>query len=92
VVHVFLAVDRQIQVSTNKNSVVNYKNIGVEIQARLMAGNRCYYALENVLKSKNISRKANLNIYIYIYNEPKYPALLGIEDKENCYLPTAPTM
>jgi hypothetical protein len=28
-----------------------------------MAGNRCHYALQNVLKSKNISRKAKLNVY-----------------------------
>jgi hypothetical protein len=28
-----------------------------------MARNRCYYALQNVLKSKNISQKAKLNIY-----------------------------
>jgi hypothetical protein len=31
--------------------------------ASLMAGNRCYYALQNVLKSKTLSRKAKLNVY-----------------------------
>jgi hypothetical protein len=34
-----------------------------EIQARLKAGNRCYYALQAVLKSRRISRKVKLNIY-----------------------------
>jgi hypothetical protein len=38
-------------------------NISAEIQARLMARNRCYYALKNVLKSKNISQKVKLNVY-----------------------------
>jgi hypothetical protein len=38
-------------------------NISADIQARLMAGNMCYYALQNVLRSKNISRKAKLNVY-----------------------------
>jgi hypothetical protein len=28
----------------------------------------------------------------FINNELKYPALLGIEDKVNCYIPTASTM
>jgi hypothetical protein len=37
-------------------------NISAEIQARLMARNRFCYALQNVLKSKNISRKAKLSV------------------------------
>jgi hypothetical protein len=37
-------------------------NISSEIQARLMAGNRCY-ALQNVLKSKTLFRKTKLNVY-----------------------------
>jgi hypothetical protein len=28
-----------------------------------MAGNRCYYASQNVLKSKTVSQKAKLNVY-----------------------------
>jgi ribonuclease HII len=28
-----------------------------------MARNRCYYALQNVLKSKTLSQKAKLNLY-----------------------------
>jgi hypothetical protein len=38
-------------------------NISAEIQARLMAGNRCYYVLQSVLKSKTLSQKAKLNAY-----------------------------
>jgi hypothetical protein len=38
-------------------------NISAEIQARLRAGNRCYYALQNVLKGKTLSQKAKLNVY-----------------------------
>jgi hypothetical protein len=30
-------------------------NISAEIKARLIAGNRCYCALQNVLKSKTLS-------------------------------------
>jgi hypothetical protein len=41
-------------------------NISAEIQARLMARNRCYYALQNVLKSKTLSQKAKLNVYMTI--------------------------
>jgi hypothetical protein len=37
-------------------------NISTEIQARLRAGNRCYYALQNVLKGKSLSQKAKLNV------------------------------
>jgi hypothetical protein len=36
-----------------------------EIQARLKAGNRCYYALQAVLKSRRISRKVKLRVNIY---------------------------
>jgi hypothetical protein len=32
-----------------------------------------------------------LSVSLFI-NKLKYPALLGIEDKVNCYLPTASTM
>jgi hypothetical protein len=34
-----------------------------EIQARIAAGNGCYFALQRILKSKSISRKAKLAIY-----------------------------
>jgi hypothetical protein len=40
-----------------------FKYLGSEIQAILMARNRCYYALKNVLKSKNISQKVKVNVY-----------------------------
>jgi hypothetical protein len=30
---------------------------------QLAKGNKCYYALNNLIKSKNISRSAKLNIY-----------------------------
>jgi hypothetical protein len=43
--------------------VTVYNNISADIQARLTAGNMRYYALQNVLRSKNISRKAKLNVY-----------------------------
>jgi hypothetical protein len=34
-----------------------------EIQARIAAGNGCYFALQRILRSKSISRKAKLAIY-----------------------------
>jgi hypothetical protein len=37
--------------------------VSTEIQARIAAGNGCYFALQRVLKSKSISRKAKLAIY-----------------------------
>jgi hypothetical protein len=37
--------------------------VAKEIQARLKAGSRCYYALQAALKSRRISRKVKLNIY-----------------------------
>jgi hypothetical protein len=45
------------------STVTTDNNVSVEIQVRLMAGNRCHYALQNVLKSKNISWEAKLNTY-----------------------------
>uniref|UniRef100_A0A6P7GHM6 Uncharacterized protein LOC114342751 n=1 Tax=Diabrotica virgifera virgifera TaxID=50390 RepID=A0A6P7GHM6_DIAVI len=38
-------------------------NIKEEIQARIMAGNRCIFALNNLLRNKNISRGAKIRIY-----------------------------
>ena len=38
-------------------------DMSLEIKARLTKGNR-YYALSDVIKSKNISRNCKLNIYI----------------------------
>jgi hypothetical protein len=37
--------------------------VSTEIQARTAAGNGCYFALQRILKSKSISRKAKLAIY-----------------------------
>jgi hypothetical protein len=37
--------------------------VSTEIQARIAAGNGCYFALQRILKSKSISRKAKLAIY-----------------------------
>jgi hypothetical protein len=36
---------------------------GVEIRSRVSAGNKCYYALDSVMKSKRISRQSKLKIY-----------------------------
>jgi hypothetical protein len=44
--------------------VLNEGNyIGVEIRSRVNAGNKCYYALGSVMKSKSISRQSTLKIY-----------------------------
>jgi hypothetical protein len=55
-------------------------------------GQRCGLC-EHVPKA---GRKNNVVAYTHsvenILYERKYPALLGIEDKVNCYLPTASTM
>jgi hypothetical protein len=37
--------------------------MNVIVQARIVAGNGCYFALQKILKSKSISRKAELAIY-----------------------------
>jgi hypothetical protein len=39
----------------------NYK--GMEIRSRVRAGNKCYYALDSVMKSKLISRQSKLKTY-----------------------------
>jgi hypothetical protein len=45
-------------------AVVTTKNeVSTDIQARTAAGNGCYFALQRILKSKSISRKAKLAIY-----------------------------
>jgi hypothetical protein len=44
-------------VATTKNEV------STEIQARTAARNGCHFALQRMLKSKSISRKAKLAIY-----------------------------
>jgi hypothetical protein len=38
-------------------------DMAMDIKVRLAKGNKCYYALNNLIKSKNISRSAKLNIY-----------------------------
>jgi hypothetical protein len=43
--------------------VVTTKNeVSTEIQARIAAGNGCYFVLQRILKPKSISRKAKLAI------------------------------
>jgi hypothetical protein len=37
--------------------------MAMDIKVRLAKGNKCYYALNNVIKSKKISRSAKLDIY-----------------------------
>ena len=44
--------------------VTNDNNVNKEIKSRLVAGNKVYFALQNLLKNKNIFRKVKLNIYI----------------------------
>jgi hypothetical protein len=45
-------------------SVLNEENdTGLEIRSRVMAGNKCYYALGSIMRSKSISRKSKLKIY-----------------------------
>jgi hypothetical protein len=45
-------------------TVLNEGNdIGVEIRSRVSAGNRYYYALGSVTKSKSTSRQSTLKIY-----------------------------
>jgi hypothetical protein len=45
-------------------SVLNEENdIGLEIRSRVMAGNKCCYALGSIMRSKSISRKSKLKIY-----------------------------
>jgi hypothetical protein len=38
-------------------------DMAMDIKARIATGNKCYYALNSLIKSKNISRSAKLNIY-----------------------------
>jgi hypothetical protein len=38
-------------------------SVGNEIRERIMAGNRCYFALHGVFKSRNISRRSKLVVY-----------------------------
>jgi hypothetical protein len=45
-------------------SVLNEENyIGLEIRSKVMAGNKCYYALGSIMRSKSISQKSKLKIY-----------------------------
>jgi hypothetical protein len=44
--------------------IVTMKNeVSTEIQARIAAGNGCYFAVQRILKSKSILWKAKLAIY-----------------------------
>ena len=43
--------------------VTSDNNVNTEIKSRLVAGNKVYFALQNLLKNKNILRKVKLNIY-----------------------------
>jgi hypothetical protein len=45
-------------------SVLNEENdIDLPIRSRVMAGNKCYYDLGSIMRSKSISRKSKLKIY-----------------------------
>jgi hypothetical protein len=45
-------------------TVLNEENdIGLEIRSKVMAGNKCYYALGLIMRSKSISRKSKLKMY-----------------------------
>jgi hypothetical protein len=35
----------------------------VETEERIASGNRCYYTMQNMLKSKNVSRNTKIRIY-----------------------------
>jgi hypothetical protein len=37
--------------------------MAMDVKARIAKGNKCCYALNNLIKSKNISRNAKLNFY-----------------------------
>ena len=43
--------------------VTSDNNVNTEIKSRLVAGNKVYFTLQNLLKNKNILRKVKLNIY-----------------------------
>jgi hypothetical protein len=45
------------------STVNNSYNISNEIRYRIMLGNKCYFSLINLLKSKNISRVAKCKMY-----------------------------
>ena len=40
--------------------------MSVEIQERIASGKRCYYSMQNMLKSKNVSRNTKIRIYTTI--------------------------
>ncbi|CAG9559827.1 unnamed protein product [Danaus chrysippus] len=41
----------------------NRNKVGVEVNARIMAGNRCFYSLSKLFRSKYLSAKSKLSIY-----------------------------
>ena len=45
------------------STVTNDNNINKEISERIGAGNRCAFALNKILKSRNISRRTKIRIY-----------------------------
>jgi hypothetical protein len=45
------------------STVNNSNNVSNEIRFRIMVGNKCYFSLINLLKSKNISRVAKCKLY-----------------------------
>jgi hypothetical protein len=48
---------QRVEVFKYLGSIMTEDNkTSVEIQERIASGNRCYYSMQNVLKSKNVSR------------------------------------
>jgi hypothetical protein len=45
------------------STVNNSNNVSNEIRHQIMLGNKCYFSLINLLKSKNISRAAKCKLY-----------------------------
>jgi predicted ATP-dependent endonuclease of OLD family len=55
--------------------------MAMDIKARLAKGNKCYYALKNTVKSKNIWRSLKLNIYSIIIRPTIVYASETLEEK-----------
>lgn len=48
------------------STITEDNKTSVEIQERIASGNRCYFSLQNMFKSKNVSRKTKVQIYVTI--------------------------
>ncbi|KAJ8918243.1 hypothetical protein NQ315_014113 [Exocentrus adspersus] len=54
----------EVEQFTYLGSIFSRKpNIGEEIDARIMAGNRCVAGLRRILRNKNISRQTKIRLY-----------------------------